>query len=422
MPQKHHQEEISGPFDTIEAAPLAKDCPRPKRARIQSRKAQENQEQSQLSQVLSLRPATPTVPTLNEQKPNEHSVSVGNNASQSKQRRQLLRQNSSQRTVIDAQHRKEKEEWQIQVESTQNKSEKLEILAQQIGPHRSYPEKLNVPIPFASGQSKLRAHEFKPIDLFYRFIPKELYTDIAEHTNEYAFEERSQEFDQNQRVWRDVTAADIGGYIGAVLLIGVQPGGRDLAYYWNQKENYPHWPVARYISLLRFQQISRYIKLNSPGPLPDNQWYKKVEPLATRFRRATTPDVYELPQNLSIDEQLVKFKGRSKHTIQMNSKAADEGYKIYSLCCSNGYMIDFKFSSAIEKVAELRRYPDFSQSEAIVLDFAESLLARFPRPKPFYVLHLDNFFTTRKLYQRLYELGIGANGTKLKQDLVYPKS
>ena len=41
MPQKHHQEEISGPLDTIEAAPLAKDLPRPKRARIQSRKAPE---------------------------------------------------------------------------------------------------------------------------------------------------------------------------------------------------------------------------------------------------------------------------------------------------------------------------------------------------------------------------------------------
>ncbi|KAF7501968.1 hypothetical protein GJ744_006158, partial [Endocarpon pusillum] len=85
-------------------------------------------------------------------------------------------------------------------------------------------------------------------------------------------------------------------------------------------------------------------------PLLDNQWYKKVEPLATRFRNATTPQVYELPQNLSIDEQLVKFKGRSKHTIQMNSKAAGQGYKIYSLCSTDGYMIDFRFSSATEKL------------------------------------------------------------------------
>ncbi|KAF7501983.1 hypothetical protein GJ744_004002 [Endocarpon pusillum] len=98
-------------------------------------------------------------------------------------------------------------------------------------PHQPYPEKLNVPIPYELGQSKLPAYVHKPIDLFYRFIPKELFADIAEHTNEYAFEERSQEFDQNQREWIDITAADIGGYIGALLLIGVQPGSRDLAYY-----------------------------------------------------------------------------------------------------------------------------------------------------------------------------------------------
>ncbi len=60
MTQKHHQEEISGPIDAIEAAPLIKDCSRPKRARIQSQKAQKNQAQSQLFEVLSFRSAVPT--------------------------------------------------------------------------------------------------------------------------------------------------------------------------------------------------------------------------------------------------------------------------------------------------------------------------------------------------------------------------
>jgi hypothetical protein len=46
-----------------------------------------------------------------------------------------------------------------------------------------------------------------------------------------------------------------------------------------------------------------------------------------------------------------------------------------------------------------------------VLDLAHSLLAHFPRLKPFYILHVDNFFTTRALYQELYELGIGTNDT-----------
>jgi Transposase IS4 len=140
-------------------------------------------------------------------------------------------------------------------------------------------------------------------------------------------------------------------------LIGAQPGGRDLPYYWNVDDNLPDWPVAEYISLRRFQQISRYLKVNEPEDLPDEQWFMKINPLADAFRAATTPELYELPQNLGINEQLIKFSGRSKHTMQMSTKAAGEGYKIYSLCCPNGYMIDFRFTSAEQKVAEIGSYP-----------------------------------------------------------------
>jgi Transposase IS4 len=41
---------------------------------------------------------------------------------------------------------------------------------------------------------------------------------------------------------------------------------------------------------------------------------------------------------------------------------------------------------------------------------ATTLIERFRRPQPFYVLHLDDFFNTCKLYQELYERGIRANG------------
>ena len=73
----------------------------PKRTRIQSRKAQENQVQSQLFEVLFLWSITPTVSTSNEQKPvfNKYFLSIKNDTSQLKRRRSLNRQNSSQSTV-----------------------------------------------------------------------------------------------------------------------------------------------------------------------------------------------------------------------------------------------------------------------------------------------------------------------------------
>jgi hypothetical protein len=47
----------------------------------------------------------------------------------------------------------------------------------------------------------------------------------------------------------------------------------------------------------------------------------------------------------------------------------------------------------------------------VILNLVKSLLIRFPRLKPFYILHMNNFFTTRKLYDELYKQEVGANGT-----------
>ena len=154
MTQKHHQEEISGPLDTIEAAPLAKDLPRPKRARIQSRKAQENQAQSSLFEVLSFRPATPSVsvpkPTLlDSSSPSERRVSI------SKLQRLSNSQNSSQQADTTPQDERERKEWQRQFESARTKPKKLKILVEHIGPRRSYPEKLNISIPYVLRRSLL---------------------------------------------------------------------------------------------------------------------------------------------------------------------------------------------------------------------------------------------------------------------------
>jgi Transposase IS4 len=296
-----------------------------------------------------------------------------------------------------------KEHWQQQFESTQNKAQKLQILTEHIGPVRPYPEKLNISKPAKTGVPFPRIpFVYDPLELFHRFIPREQFTLIAKNTNTYASEERARESGLKTQ-WQDVTATEIGGYLGALLLIGAQSGGRGIPYYWNTHRELPSWPVAEYISRERFQLISRYIKINEPGDLDDVQWFKKLDPIADLFRAATTAEMYELPQNLGIDEQLIRFSGRSKHTIQMNSKAAGQGYKIYSLCCPNGYMIDFKFTSRQERVAELGIWPGYSQSEAVVLDLAKSPIVCFSQPVSFYVLHFDNFFTTRTFYQVFYD-------------------
>jgi hypothetical protein len=208
MARKQHQEEISGPVDLTQAAPLAKDLARPKRARILSRKALENRVQNQSTQVSSSAPAVPTVPipTTAKSAPVDDSSPAGIDTSTSKQRPPPKAQNSSKRKRENGRDSEKEEEWERQYKSTQKKADKLKILLEHIGPVRPYPEKLKIPTPIDHGRPFPRIpFVFDPLELFHRFIPQKRFDTIARNTNEYA----GQEGAQNSRLktqWRDVTS------------------------------------------------------------------------------------------------------------------------------------------------------------------------------------------------------------------------
>ena len=109
-------------------------------------------------------------------------------------------------------------------------------------------------------------------------------------------------------------------------------------------------PIQQALSLRRFKQIKRFLKLNNRRMEPScmgkgADWWKKLEPLATGFREASL-EYYKPGSIISIDEQLIKFKDRSRHTLQITSKQAGKGIKVYSLC-QDKYLISFLFASKV---------------------------------------------------------------------------
>ena len=110
-------------------------------------------------------------------------------------------------------------------------------------------------------------------------------------------------------------------------------------------------------------------------------------------------------RDVSVNEQLILFKGHSRHTMNMRTKAASHDFKIYSLCVQN-YHYNFLFTLKAFKISLLEKMKGLSDSSSMVLQLAKSL------PKPYsHVIYMDNFFTNVKLYTALKELGIGACGT-----------
>ncbi|CAG8849179.1 531_t:CDS:1, partial [Racocetra persica] len=84
-----------------------------------------------------------------------------------------------------------------------------------------------------------------------------------------------------------------------------------------------------------------------------------VEPLATHIRDVFK-SVYLPKSQVSIDEMIARFRGRSGYTVRIKNKPTPERYKILSLCDS-GYTYCFIFTSHIESNTEINPIPNVNK-------------------------------------------------------------
>jgi Transposase IS4 len=93
--------------------------------------------------------------------------------------------------------------------------------------------------------------------------------------------------------------------------------------------------------------------------------------------RTTFQTYVILGQNVSFNEMMASYSGRSKHTVKMPNKPILEGFKLWALC-DRGYLWDFLF---------------YSRTSGKLYIFC------------------DNLFGNPTLFGLLWSLGIGACGT-----------
>lgn len=116
---------------------------------------------------------------------------------------------------------------------------------------------------------------------------------------------------------------------------------------------------------------------------------------------------------LTVDEQLIAFRGRSKHFIQIRNRAAGKGYKVFTIG-EGAYTVDFLFYSGDEN---LETRLDFRNriSEQVVLQLVDRLPIAEWSPPPLswrlFCIVMDNWFTTASLCSKLRSRGHAALGT-----------
>ena len=166
------------------------------------------------------------------------------------------------------------------------------------------------------------------------------------------------------------------------------------------------------ISRDRFEEISRYLHFADNGslfPLSSQQYDRlgKVRPLldhlSYKFRAMYNPG-----ENLSVDEAMIKFQGRSTLKQYMPKKPVKRGIKVWVIADDHGYF------SQLQVYTGKRASVKHTLGERVVKDLTSTFTGCWHR------VFFDSFFTTRKLLCDLESQQIYGCGTAQKDKRGFP--
>lgn len=266
---------------------------------------------------------------------------------------------------------------------------------------------------------------------FSLFFTDKLVGDMVEYTNKYADAQITSNKMKNPskdgRDWSPVSHHELLRFFAILIYRGLFPSPR-IQDYWSKDPRMPQHADFG-MSLFRFQQIKRYfkacdsVKEANAREAGKSVYYDKVRPLLDGF--VETSQKYYMPsRDVSIDEMIVRFGGRSTHTVKIRSKPVPVGYKILALC-DGGYVyavlpeargksnreLDVPHRWVIkdrdmeEKGVKIPRLTTIARKVRFLIEqLPDSSIYKFH-------LYMDNYFNSVPLFEYLRLHGIGACGT-----------
>jgi hypothetical protein len=125
--------------------------------------------------------------------------------------------------------------------------------------------------------------------------------------------------------------------------------------------SHDYWQVSchnlgRYMSRARWEQIYRYLTITMEQPVSKSAWFSKIEPIASQIR-INCENAVVLSTWISIDESMVAFSGRSRHTTKLKNKPIKEGFKVWCLGLQRGYIYTWRWHSNLLGLEGTTRKP-----------------------------------------------------------------
>lgn len=234
-----------------------------------------------------------------------------------------------------------------------------------------------------------------PLTYFMKYIPEDLFVDIAKYTNMYALQSSSKNF-------KHCTCEEIKILFGLHIAAGTLGFPRIILY----------WDRALGISLFsdsmsrdRFFTLRNNLHFvdNLQKPKDCKDIFYKVRPLYNSIRERCKQ--LTLSKVLSVDEQMIPFTGRSAAKQYAKLKPNPWGIKCFLLCGNDGMAYDFVLYQGSSTEIDNSLIKKFGFGAAIVLTLTKRISGLG------HCLYFDNYFSSYNLLQILKSKNIYASCT-----------
>ncbi|XP_051159196.1 piggyBac transposable element-derived protein 4-like [Leptopilina boulardi] len=247
--------------------------------------------------------------------------------------------------------------------------------------------------------------ETKPIEIFEIFYSSEVMEMVCAMTNIYSDMKieslrESDKLKSNSRFksWKNLDPTELYTYYALTILMGIirKPS---LKMYWSTDPLLTTPVFAQYMSIRRFSLINTFLHYSDDE---STDKLRKIRPmfeiLIEKFRYAYRPG-----ENVSIDESLLKYKGRLSFKQCILSKRSRFGIKIYKCCDSeNGYIYNASIYVGKDPADENKL---IGVSGKVVVKLLVDLSGQGR------TLFLDNWYSSPSLFAYLYERKNNVIGT-----------
>ena len=217
--------------------------------------------------------------------------------------------------------------------------------------------------------------------------------------------------EKEPRIWRNISTQEFYAFLSVLICAGANNSNTDHVNEMWKSSSFPLYRATMGIN--RFKSILRFIRFDDFKTRPKRLLEDKAAPISDLWNmlNANLYAMYKPTENLTIDEQLFPYRGRTKFTQYIPSKPAKYGIKVWWICdAKNSYPLKGMIYTG--KTGNTR---DVNQGERVVKELAVLYKGSGRN------ICMDNFFTSLTLAKHLLSWNLTILGTLKKINLTYLK-